>query len=99
VLLLLLVFVLANGQRAEASFFGTYSHCPMGVALLLAAVVGIRLVAAFRDGPYPSVPAAGPPPRSACGDHGVTAPLRPVPNDTAALSDTDNGSTAGKAGT
>jgi uncharacterized integral membrane protein len=45
VLLLLLVFILQNGQRAEVSFFGFHSHPPVGVALLLAAVFGILLVA------------------------------------------------------
>jgi uncharacterized integral membrane protein len=45
VLLLLLIFVLQNGQRAEVSFFGAHGHLPMGVALLLAAVFGILLVA------------------------------------------------------
>jgi uncharacterized integral membrane protein len=45
VLLLLLIFVLQNGQRAEVSFFGAHGRLPMGVALLLAAVFGILLVA------------------------------------------------------
>lgn len=45
VLLLLLIFVLQNGQRAEVSFLGAHGHLPMGVALLLAAVFGILLVA------------------------------------------------------
>jgi uncharacterized integral membrane protein len=45
VLLLLLIFVLENGQRTEISFFGQHGHLPMGVALLLAAVCGILLVA------------------------------------------------------
>jgi uncharacterized integral membrane protein len=45
VLLLLLIFVLENGQRAEVSFFGARGHLPMGVALLLAAVFGVLLVA------------------------------------------------------
>jgi uncharacterized integral membrane protein len=45
VLLLLLVFLLQNGQRAEVSFFGFHGTLPMGVALLLAAVFGILLVA------------------------------------------------------
>jgi uncharacterized integral membrane protein len=45
VLLLLLLFVLQNGQRAEVSLFGARGHLPMGVALLLAAVCGILLVA------------------------------------------------------
>ncbi|WP_198414022.1 LapA family protein [Micromonospora phaseoli] len=45
VLLLLLIFVLQNGQRAEVSFFGAHGTLPMGVALLLAAVSGVLLVA------------------------------------------------------
>ena len=45
VLLLLLVFILQNGQRADVSFFGARGHLPMGVALLLAAVFGVLLVA------------------------------------------------------
>ncbi len=45
VLLLLLIFVLENGQRAEVSFFGAHGHLPMGIALLFAAVCGILLVA------------------------------------------------------
>jgi uncharacterized integral membrane protein len=45
VLLVLLVFILQNGQRAEVSFLGAHGHLPMGVALLLSAVFGILLVA------------------------------------------------------
>jgi uncharacterized integral membrane protein len=45
VLLLLLIFILENGQPAEVSFFGAHGHLPMGVALLLAAVFGVLLVA------------------------------------------------------
>jgi uncharacterized integral membrane protein len=45
VLLLLLIFVLENGQRAEVAFFGMHGHLPQGVALLLAAIFGILLVA------------------------------------------------------
>jgi uncharacterized integral membrane protein len=45
VLLMFLIFVLENGQRADVSFFGAHGHLPMGVALLLAAVFGILLVA------------------------------------------------------
>jgi len=45
VLLLLLIFILENGQSAEISFFGAHGHLPQGVALLLAAVCGILLVA------------------------------------------------------
>ncbi len=45
VLLLLLIFVLQNGQRAKVSFFGWHTSPPLGVALLLAAVGGVLLVA------------------------------------------------------
>ena len=45
VLLLLLIFLLQNGQRADVSFLGAHGQLPMGVALLLAAVFGILLVA------------------------------------------------------
>ncbi len=44
VLLLLLIFILANGQRVDISFFGAHGHLPLGVALLLAAVLGVLLV-------------------------------------------------------
>jgi uncharacterized integral membrane protein len=40
VLLVLLVFILENGQSARVSFFGAHGHLPEGVALLLAAVIG-----------------------------------------------------------
>ncbi len=45
VLLLLLIFVLQNGQSAEVSFLGAHGRLPMGVALLLAAIFGVLLVA------------------------------------------------------
>jgi uncharacterized integral membrane protein len=45
VLLLLLIFVLQNGQRVDVSFLGAHGHLPLGVALLLAAVIGVLLVA------------------------------------------------------
>ncbi|WP_426514800.1 LapA family protein [Dactylosporangium sp. McL0621] len=45
ILLLLLIFLLQNGQPAKVSFFGAHGQLPMGVALLLAAVFGILLVA------------------------------------------------------
>jgi uncharacterized integral membrane protein len=45
VLLLLLIFILQNGQRAEVAFLGAHGHLPMGVALLLAAIFGVLLVA------------------------------------------------------
>jgi uncharacterized integral membrane protein len=44
VLLLLLIFILENGTKAEISYFGAHGHMPLGVALLLAAVFGILLV-------------------------------------------------------
>jgi uncharacterized integral membrane protein len=44
VLLLLLIFILENGHRVEISFFGAHGHLPLGVALLLAAVLGVLLV-------------------------------------------------------
>lgn len=43
-LLLLLIFILENGQRANIAFFGAHGHLPLGVALLLAAVLGVLLV-------------------------------------------------------
>lgn|ERR1700735_1365864 len=43
-LLLLLIFILENGQRADIAFFGAHGHLPLGVALLLAAVLGVLLI-------------------------------------------------------
>ena len=43
VLLLLLVFILENSQRVDIGYFGAHGHLPLGVALLLAAVLGILL--------------------------------------------------------
>ena len=40
VLVVLLIFILENGQSAKVSFFGAHTHLPEGVALLLAAVIG-----------------------------------------------------------
>ncbi|MGA3215908.1 MAG: lipopolysaccharide assembly protein LapA domain-containing protein [Acidimicrobiales bacterium] len=40
VLVILIVFILENGQRARVSFLGAHGHLPQGVALLLAAVIG-----------------------------------------------------------
>jgi uncharacterized integral membrane protein len=42
-LLLLLVFILENSQRVDISYFGAHGHLPLGVALLLAAILGILL--------------------------------------------------------
>lgn len=45
VLLLLLIFILQNGQRSDVYFLGAHGHLPMGVALLLSAIFGVLLVA------------------------------------------------------
>lgn len=42
-MLLLLVFILENSQRADTSDFGAHGHLPPGVALLLAGVLGMLL--------------------------------------------------------
>jgi len=43
VLLLLLVFILENSRRVEISYFGAHGHLPLGIALLMAAVLGVLL--------------------------------------------------------
>jgi uncharacterized integral membrane protein len=45
VLLILLVFIIQNGQSVTISIFGGSMHLPLGVALLLAAICGVLLVA------------------------------------------------------
>lgn len=45
VLLLLLIFILQNQNTVDVSYFGAHGQLPLGVALLLAAVLGILLVA------------------------------------------------------
>jgi uncharacterized integral membrane protein len=45
VLLLLLIFILQNGNRVKINIFGANPTLPLGVALLLAAVLGALLVA------------------------------------------------------
>jgi lipopolysaccharide assembly protein A len=45
VLLVLLVFIIENGQSVNIAFFGAHGHLPLGVALLLAAICGVLLVA------------------------------------------------------
>jgi uncharacterized integral membrane protein len=45
VLLLLLIFILQNGQRSDVYFLGAHGHLPMGVALLLSAIFGVLLAA------------------------------------------------------
>lgn len=44
VLVLLLVFILQNSQRVQIELFGADFHAPLGVALLLAAALGVLLV-------------------------------------------------------
>lgn len=44
VLLLLLIFILENGHRADIALFGAHVSVPLGVALLLAAVAGALVV-------------------------------------------------------
>ena len=44
ILLLLLIFILQNGQKVDISYLGMHGHLPLGVALLLAAVSGVLLV-------------------------------------------------------
>ena len=44
VLLLLLIFILENGQQVSISYFGAHGHLPLGIALLLAAALGVLLV-------------------------------------------------------
>jgi uncharacterized integral membrane protein len=43
-LILLIVFLLENTQRAKVTFFGATGHLPLGLALLLAAVAGALIV-------------------------------------------------------
>lgn len=44
ILLLLMIFILENGQLVSIGYFGSHGHLPLGVALLLAAVFGVLLV-------------------------------------------------------
>jgi uncharacterized integral membrane protein len=44
VLVLLLVFILENSNEVKISFFGAHGHMPLGVAMLLAAALGVLLV-------------------------------------------------------
>jgi uncharacterized integral membrane protein len=45
VLLLLLIFILQSGQRADVYFLGVHGHLPVGVALPLSTIFGVVLVA------------------------------------------------------
>ncbi len=44
VLVLLLIFILQNSRTVQVSYLGARGHLPLGVALLLAAVLGMLLV-------------------------------------------------------
>lgn len=44
VLVMLLVFILQNGQRIEVHLYGGHWNAPLGVALLMAAALGVLLV-------------------------------------------------------
>jgi uncharacterized integral membrane protein len=44
VLVLLLIFILQNSRTVQISYLGAHGHLPLGVALLLAAVLGTLLV-------------------------------------------------------
>jgi uncharacterized integral membrane protein len=44
VLVLLLVFILQNGQRVQIHLYGAHWNAPLGVALLMAAALGVLLV-------------------------------------------------------
>ena len=44
ILVLLLIFILQNGRMVQISYLGAHGDLPLGVALLLAAVLGILLV-------------------------------------------------------
>jgi lipopolysaccharide assembly protein A len=44
IMLLLLIFILQNGEKVDISYMGAHGHLPLGVALLLAAVCGVLLV-------------------------------------------------------
>ena len=65
VLLLPLIFILENSQSMSTGYFGTHGHLPLGVALLLAAVLGVLLVVipgtAHHPAPHHRTPS--PPPR------------------------------------
>jgi uncharacterized integral membrane protein len=44
ILVLLLVFILMNGQRIQIHIYGGHWNAPLGVALLMAAALGVLLV-------------------------------------------------------
>lgn len=44
VLLVLLIFILENGQSADFAFVGSHLHLPLGVAMLLSALAGALIM-------------------------------------------------------
>jgi uncharacterized integral membrane protein len=44
ILVLPLVFILENTERAKVTYFGASGHLPLGVALLFAAIAGALLI-------------------------------------------------------
>lgn len=44
VLLVLLVFILENGQSADFAFLGAHVHLPLGVAMLFSALAGALIM-------------------------------------------------------
>jgi lipopolysaccharide assembly protein A len=45
ILLLLLIFILENTQRVSIRYFGVHLQPPLGAAVMMAAVLGVLLVA------------------------------------------------------
>jgi putative membrane protein len=45
VLILLLIFIVQNGQHVKVSFLGAHGHLPLAVAMLFAAIAGALLIA------------------------------------------------------
>jgi uncharacterized integral membrane protein len=50
VLILLLIFIVSNGQRVKVSFLGAEGNMPLAVAMLFAAAAGALLVAISAAG-------------------------------------------------
>jgi uncharacterized integral membrane protein len=50
VLVVLLVFIIENGDSVDIGFFGAHLRLPVGVALLLAAIGGVLLVSVLSAG-------------------------------------------------
>ncbi len=81
VLLLLLIFILENGKRVAVSFLGGSGHLPLGVALLLAAVLGILLVVIPGTGRIIQLRITARRHRRADATAAAVAPSQPPPAD------------------